>query len=216
MLDYQDNVEEIQEVDEENQSLFEPIEKEPEKPSIDWVAEIKELIITFAVCYAIVAILTTFVVKPVRVEGNSMYPTLLDQEVGAVNMLLVKLEGIERYDVVVVHNDNQDENWVKRVIGMPGDTIFCKNDVVYVNGEAIDEPYLNEEYVKETRNKNGYFTYDFDEVTLGDDEYFLMGDNRVVSLDSRAVGPFKGEQIIGKDAYILFPFNQMKIVRNSY
>lgn len=215
MLDYQDDMQTIQEV-EENEPLFEPINQEPQKEPINWLNEIKELLITFVVCFVAVWTLTTFIIKPVQVDGDSMYPTLIDQEVGAVNMLLVNLGGVSRYDVVVVHNESQNENWVKRVIGLPGDTIYAKDDVVYVNGEAIEEPYLDTDYVKNYRQRGSYFTEDFNEVTLGEDEYFLMGDNRIVSMDSRRVGPFKEKDIIGKDVYVIFPLNEMKLVRNPH
>ena len=211
-----EQIEMIEEVQEEtNEEVVTEINEE-KKPKIDWIAEIKDLLITFVVCFIAVWTITNFVVKPVQVDGDSMYPTLVDQEVVVVNLMFVKLDGISRYDVVVVHNKAQDENWVKRVIGLPGETISCKDDVIYINGEPIEEPYLDTDYVKEQVQLRGPFTENFGEVTLGDDEYFLMGDNRVVSLDSRRVGPFKAEDIIGKDAYIFYPFEQFKIVRNNY
>lgn len=92
--------------------------------------------------------------------------------------------------------------------------IYAKDDVLYINGEPQEEPYLNTSYVKSIRAQGRKFTEDFGPITLKDDEYFVMGDNRVVSHDSRAVGPFHKEDIIGKNAYILYPFNEMKIVNN--
>ena len=71
------------------------------------------------------------------------------------------------------------------------------------------------DYANKIRERGDNFTADFDEVILGEDEYFLMGDNRVNSTDSRMVGPFKGENIVGKDVYVFFPFNRMKIVGNG-
>lgn len=189
---------------------------EPKKERINWKNEILDLLKTFVICFVAVWLLTTFVIKPVQVDGDSMYPTLEHEEIGAVNMLLVKMGGISRFDVVVVHNQEQDENWVKRVIGMPGDTIYAKDDVVYINGEPIEEPYLDNPHANAIRDRGNNFTENFQEVKLGEDEYFLMGDNRVVSLDSRRVGPFKAEDIIGKDVYIVFPFDAVKLVRNDY
>ena len=86
---------------------------------------------------------------------------------------------------------------------------------MYVNGLPLDEPYLDNSYAKQIRSHGNNFTEDFDKRTLKDDEYFLMGDNRVVSYDSRRVGTFKREDIRGKDVYVLFPFNKIKMVRNG-
>ena len=180
-----------------------------------WKYELLDLVKTFIVCFIVVFIITTFVVKPVQVEGDSMYPTLIDKEIGVVNIFSAKFTGVHRFDVVVVQNETTKDPWVKRVIGMPNDTIEAKDDVVYINGEKIDEPYLDNSYAESIRKQGKKFTNDFGPITLKDDEYFLMGDNRIVSYDSRKVGAFHKEDIIGKDAYIIYPFTQMKIVRNT-
>lgn len=189
-------------------------EKKKNKKS-GWKYELFDLARTFLICLVLVLLINHFLVNPVKVEGDSMYPTLQDEEIGFMNVFLVKHDGIQRQDVVIAHNENTDENWVKRVIGLPGDTIYAKDDVVYINDHALAEPYLDTEYVKSVRNSGKQFTYDFGPVTLKEDEYFLMGDNRIVSLDSREAGPFKGEEIIGKDVYVILPFDEMKLVRNG-
>lgn len=142
-----------------------------------------------------------------------MYPTLKDKDVGAINVISRKVFDVERFDVVVAYRDGMD--WVKRVIGLPGDRVYAKDDVVYVNGKSIEEPYLNNDYVNKIRARGDKFTQDFDEVILEEDEYFLMGDNRIISKDSRDIGPFLGKSIIGKDVYVVYPFNDMKIIRNG-
>lgn len=177
--------------------------------------EVFDLVRTFVICFVFVFLITSFIIKPVRVDGRSMYPTLEDGEIGLMNVFSAKFQEINRYDVVVVYNEEKNENWVKRVIGLPGDTVYAKDDVVYVNGIAIDEPYLDSSYVKQIRSHGNNFTEDFDKVTLGEDEYFLMGDNRIVSYDSRKVGAFKREDIRGKDVYVLYPFTKIKMVRNG-
>lgn len=189
--------------------------EEQVEEKFDLKKELIELGKTFIFCLIIVTLITNFVFTPVQVEGESMYPTLHNKSKGIVNIFLVKFGEIYRQDIVVVKYRAENESWVKRVIGIPGDRISCKNDVVYVNGEALDEPYLDTVYATQQRNKNGYFTTDFDEVVLGEDEYFLMGDNRVVSRDSRMVGVFKKEDIVGKDVYVFYPFEHMGLNRNS-
>lgn len=193
-----------------------PDDKQPEEsPKSGWKYEIFDLIKTFVICFIAIFLITTYLIRPVRVDGRSMYPTLEDDDMGIMNIISRKMFGVDRYDVVVVYNDKVKEDWVKRVIGLPGDSIYAKDDVVYVNGKPIDEPYLDTDYANKIRARGDKFTEDFDEVILGEDEYFLMGDNRVNSTDSRMVGPFKGENIVGKDVYVFFPFNRMKIVGNG-
>ena len=195
----------IDEVDVENRS-------DKKKQGIKY--ELLDLLKTFIICFIAVFLLTTFVVKPVRVDGRSMYPTLEDGEVGLMNVFSAKFTDIDRFDAVVAYNEESGENWVKRVIGLPGDTVYAKDDVVYVNGLPIEEPYLDTDYVNQIRERGDYFTQDFDKITLGEDEYFLMGDNRVVSYDSRRVGPFKRDDIKGKGIFILYPFDKIKMIGN--
>lgn len=187
--------------------------KKEEKHGLKY--ELIDLLKTFVICFVSVFLITTFIVKPVRVDGKSMFPTLDNGEIGLMNVFSVKFQTVKRLDVVVVYNKETKENWVKRVIGLPGDTVYAKDDVVYVNGLPLDEPYLDSAYVKQIHDRGDKFTDDFDKVTLGKDEYFLMGDNRIVSYDSRRVGPFTRDEIRGKDVYVLFPFNEMKMVRNG-
>lgn len=178
-----------------------------------WKFELFDLAKTFMICFVSIFLITTYLIKPVTIHGKSMYPTLKDKDVGAINVISRKVFNVERFDVVVAYRDGMD--WVKRVIGLPGDRVYAKDDVVYVNGKPIEEPYLNNDYVNKIRARGDKFTQDFDEVILGEDEYFLMGDNRIISKDSRDIGPFLGKSIVGKDVYVVYPFNDMKIIRNG-
>lgn len=178
------------------------------------IKELWDLLKIFIICFVVVYLLTNFVAKPIRVEGSSMYPTLKDGEIGITNVFAVKFGEVSRFDVVIIYNEERSEHWVKRVIGLPGDTIESKNDVLYINGEAVDQFFLDQSYIAEFQ-KDGLFTNDFGPVTLNDQEYWLMGDNRIRSEDSRIHGPFSEEELVGKDALILFPFDEMGIVSNS-
>ncbi len=175
------------------------------------IKEVLDLIRIFVICFVAVYLLTTFLIKPIRVEGSSMYPTLVDGEIGLTNVFAARYMNIERYDVVIVHNKEKDEYWVKRVIGLPNDTLYVKDDILYINGEAQEESFLNTEYVQSFKN-SGVFTEDVDPITLKEGEYYLLGDNRPRSDDSRRHGAFKREDITGKGVFILFPFNKMKAV----
>jgi len=187
-----------------------PKKKKEEKKGLKY--ELLDLVKTFVICFVCIFLLTNFVVKPVRVDGRSMDPTLEDGEIGLMNVFSAKFQDIERFDVVVVYNEEKKENWVKRVIGLPGDTIYAKDDVVYVNGMPIEEPYLDNDYADSIRLTENYkFTEDFDEVQLGEDEYYLMGDNRYASKDSREMGAFKRGDIKAVDFFIVLPFNKMRV-----
>ena len=178
----------------------------------------------FVVSAIVILLFVNFVAHPVRVDGRSMYPTLKDGEFGFTNVGGVLLNGVERGDIVVVtmEEEGQKTHWVKRVIGLPGDTVSCVNDVVYINGKVLDETkYIAPDYRQSLVDKFGYFNKvpnadntnveDFEEVKLGDDEYYVMGDNRPYSKDSRYVGPVKKSQIFAKKMLILLPISDIGV-----
>lgn len=178
----------------------------------------------FVVSTIVILLFVNFVAHPVRVDGRSMYPTLKDGEFGFTNVGGVLLNGVERGDIVVVtmEEEGQKTHWVKRVIGLPGDTVSCVNDVVYINGKVLDETkYIAPDYRQSLVDKFGYFNKvpnadntnveDFEEVKLGDDEYYVMGDNRPYSKDSRYVGPVKKSQIFAKKMLVLLPISDIGV-----
>lgn len=178
----------------------------------------------FVVNAIVILLFVNFVAHPVRVDGKSMYPTLKDGEFGFTNVGGVLLNGVERGDIVVVtmEEDGQKTHWVKRVIGLPGDTVTCVNDVVFINGKVLDETqYIDPDYRQSCVDKFGYFNKvpnedntdvkDFDEVKLDNDEYYVMGDNRPYSKDSRYVGPVKKSQLFAKNMLVLLPFSDMGV-----
>lgn len=166
---------------------------------------------------AIVAITTvtfTKVLIPVRVDGQSMYPTLHDKDFAVVNALALNQEKINRFDVVVLKCEKLDKNIVKRVVGLPGDTIVYQNDELYINDIYYEENFLDKNYIEEAKNnyQSDFFTNDF-EITLKDDEIFVLGDNRLQSADSRTLGTFRYEDIIGKKGLVIFPFKNMNFIK---
>jgi len=167
-----------------------------------------DIIITAVVTIAVVLVVTTFLYQPVRVEGKSMYPTLADGSLGMAG-IIDRRQGINRFDIVVIDLPSSDEKLVKRVIGLPGETISFADDVLYVDGVAKDQPFLDEDYVSAQRatQADGLFTKDFT-VTLGPGEYFCMGDNRLHSSDSRYYGPFTAETIKQVHIYIWWPIDR--------
>lgn len=178
----------------------------------------------FVVSAIVILLFVNFVAHPVRVDGRSMYPTLKNGEFGFTNVGGVLLNGVERGDIVVVtmEEEGQKTHWVKRVIGLPGDTVSCVNDVVYINGKVLDETkYIDPDYRQSLVDKFGYFNkvpdadntnvVDFEEVKLKDDEYYVMGDNRPYSKDSRYVGPVKKSQIFAKKMLVLLPISDIGV-----
>lgn len=178
----------------------------------------------FVVSAIVILLFVNFVAHPVRVDGRSMYPTLKDGEFGFTNVGGVLLNGVKRGDIVVVtmEEKGQKTHWVKRVIGMPGDTISCVNDIVFINGKALDETqYIDPDYRQSCVDQFGYFNkvpnadntdvQDFEEVKLGDDEYYVMGDNRPYSKDSRYVGPVKKSQLFAKKMLVLLPISDIGV-----
>lgn len=172
---------------------------------------ILELQVTFLVSLLIMVLVVHFIALPIQIDGDSMKPTLYNEDFGISSIWAKNHEQLEYGDVVIVKVN--DELWVKRVIGLPNDTVSCKENQVYVNGGIIKEDYLDQSYVKQEIAEHGYFTQDFDEITLRDDEVYLMGDNRIHSLDSRIIGPFKLSQVMAKDVYIIWPMNHGKVVK---
>lgn len=152
-------------------------------------------IIPYIVILIVVILIRSFIVTPVRVNGPSMDKTLKDKEI----MILNKLASIKRGDIVVV--DIGSEKVIKRIIGLPGDSIYCQDGNLYINDELYKENYTSSD------------TNDFTKEYLKDDEYFVMGDNRAVSMDSRTFGPVSKKQILGVSNFVLFPFNRFGKVK---
>lgn len=161
----------------------------------------------------VLAMVVTFqyLLLPIKVEGSSMYPTLSDQDIALVSMINLNKKNIKRFDVVVLNCEVLDKKIIKRVIGLPGETIVYKNDKLYINGEFYEENYLNKKYVKQAKKESHaeQFTNDFS-ITLKDNEFFVLGDNRLHSADSRTLGTFHFKDILGKRGLVLYPFNHMK------
>ena len=153
--------------------------------------------IVFLIILTAIIITRIFFFSPIRVNGTSMHPTLQDKELMILNKISLK-QGINRFDIVVVQENNK--YIIKRVIGLPGESVRYKDSKLYINGKVIEDNYS-----KTTTN-------DFDNVVLGENEYFVMGDNRAVSSDSRIIGPVNIKNIKGKTNLIIFPFNKMGTV----
>lgn len=157
---------------------------------------IKE-VIPYIVIVVVVVLIRTFIITPVRVDGDSMKNTLKNGDI----LLLYKLSNIDRFDIIVLDEEKDNEKIIKRVIGLPGETVAIKKGKIYINDKVIDDEYAYGE------------TTDYNKVTLRDDEYFILGDNRLISKDSRYFGPIKDNEIKGKIVFRLFPFTKIGTVQ---
>ncbi len=188
-------------------------EKESKKPLLSDKAkkEIREWIVSLATAVIAVLLIRTFLFTIIKVDGPSMSDTLLDGDKLFVTVADMRADGPDRFDVVICKYPNRRDQYVKRVIGLPGDTISVKQGVLYVNGEAVEEPFLSD--ARTVRFDKG--SNNFGPVEIGEGEYFVMGDNRDNSNDSRNVGVITDDMVIGKVRYIIWPLNRIGSVPGS-
>ncbi|RSD28706.1 signal peptidase I [Mesobacillus subterraneus] len=173
----------------------------------DWV---KTIAIAILLAFAVRVIFLT----PIEVKGQSMEPTLQENE----RMIVTKVGQPKRFDIIVFHSPVEDKDYIKRVIGLPGDRIEYIEDVLYINGKAYDEPYL------EDSKKSLAFgwltgTFTLKDTPVNSDvvpegHLFVLGDNRRHSKDSRSFGAVPFESIIGTTKVIFYPLDEMKILGN--
>ena len=166
----------------------------------------KLLVITGLICF-----LFLYVLRPYCVNGNSMSNTINDGDYVLINCLDYNMNNIERFDIVVLDCDGKEI--VKRVIGLPNEVIKYRDDQLYVNHIPVKEDFISDDYIEEMKNTylKDYFTEDFS-VELGDDEYFVLGDNRLESDDSRVYGTFCKDDIIGVNGLVVYPFEDFKFL----
>lgn len=158
-----------------------------------------------SVVIAIVVIL--FLYQPVKVEGTSMMPSLVDQERIFINKFVYKfgLGNIQRGDMVVFHYPaDPSKSYIKRVIGLPGDSVAVDDGVVYVNGKRLDETYVPDEY----RDRQSISL-----TRVAQDHYYVLGDHRTSSNDSRSWGAVHRQYIYGKAVFVYWPLEKMGILR---
>ena len=154
---------------------------------------LKELL-PYIIIIIVVIIIRTFIFTPVVVNGPSMMNTLHNGDVMILDKIGMKIGGIKRFDIVVIQTGKT--KIIKRVIGMPGETISYHDNKLYINGKEVSDNYSNE------------ITYDFEEVKIPDGEYYVLGDNRTDSVDSRILGTITKNEILGHATFIIYPFNR--------
>ncbi|PLT35818.1 signal peptidase I [Bacillus sp. V5-8f] len=153
----------------------------------------------------------TFLFTPVKVQGESMMPTFQNDN----RLIVSKISKIQHFDIIVFDAPDSDEKYIKRVIGLPGDTIKVKNDILYINGKKFEEPYLRENKAKIPHETN--LTEDFTlknytgEYKVPAGKLFVMGDNRPYSNDSRIFGFIPMDSVVGEAKFQFYPLNHLAV-----
>ena len=152
-----------------------------------------------------------FVGQLLEVTGNSMVPTLVDNEQLVAEKLTKKFKPLERKEIVIFrHPENNRRLFIKRIVGVPGDVIMISEGDVYINGSKLNEPYLLN-MSSTTGNKN---IEEGSSYKIPENFYVLMGDNRAESSDSRQFGPISSELIVGRAMLVYYPFSNIRIIKD--
>jgi len=191
----------MQEIDEDKRE--EEIE-EPKKNFVNFLVSFFDFIKTIAVIVILAFVIRVFIIQPFIVEGESMEPTFKTKDYLITEKVSYRFRPPQRGEVVIFNPpDRSTENYIKRIIGLPGDQIEIKEGSIYVNKEKLIEPYLNSIDKTLVSQKEGYTT------VLKDDEYFVMGDNRSHSRDSREIGSIPKQNVVSKVWFRLLPLDQI-------
>ena len=200
--------------------------KKEKKPKKSFWREFGEWVVSLAAAVVIVLIIQNFLFTFIRVDGNSMNTTLVNGEELFVTVADVKFGTVDRDSVVICHYPNRGRTFfVKRLVGLPGDTVYRENGVTHIVYETVDENGaavtvdnpLDAEFVSIFYNPAN----DYEPYVLGDDEYFVVGDNRGNSHDSRDwndsdssrdVGPITKDMLVGRVRCVIWPFNVIRSV----
>ena len=153
-------------------------------------------VIPYVIVVVLVLLFKRFFYAPIKVNGESMMKTLHDGDIMILDIIGYRVNGLKRFDIVVVNEG--DELIIKRVIGLPGEKVEYKDNQLYINGKKINDKYASE------------VTEDFNE-TVPRGEYFVLGDNRTNSMDSRVFGSFSKKDILGRTSIIIFPFGRIGV-----
>ena len=168
--------------------------------------EIFKTIMNYILIIICVILIRIFLIDPRRVDGGSMNTTLANGQVMILNKIVYKKNDIKRFDIVVINEGDKD--LIKRVIGLPGETIEYKNNKLYINGKETFDPYPSTE-------TDDFSITDIGHTKIPGDCYFVMGDNRANSLDSRypSIGVIRKNLIEGRAKFRIWPLNKIGIVK---
>ena len=190
-------------------------EVNPQRKATEFIGSIGKaiysLIETILVALVLAIVLYLFIMTPHEVVGNSMHPTYKNGEFLMANKITYRISEPKRGDVIIFKfSDTQD--FIKRVIGIPGDEVMIKDGKIYINSEMLDESnYLSSSVI----TNGGEYLHEGQSITIEQGKYFVCGDNRTNSSDSRVFGPIEKEAIKGKAWIVYFPFSEFRIVQHE-
>lgn len=169
---------------------------------------------TFLLVFAVFLVIYVFLFRPFQVSGNSMYPTFFDKQYILTNIIALKFNKPKLGDVIVFKAPpDPEKDYIKRVIGIPGDTVSIKNGDVYVNGKLLNQSVFLKSSVK---TYGGSFLAEDEVKTVPPESYFVIGDNRAGSSDSREWGFISVKSIIGQSFFVYWPLDKIEIIKNPY
>ncbi len=162
---------------------------------------LRDLILSLLLAF----IFVIFLYQPVQVEGTSMMPRLTNHERIFINKYIYRFRPIQRGDIVVFHFPlDPSKSYIKRVVGLPGETVSIENGHAYINGRVLNEPYV----------PDSFFDHEnYEPVKLANDDYYVLGDHRDASNDSREWGPVSRDLIYGKAVFVYWPFDHFGLLR---
>ena len=149
----------------------------------------------YIIIVLVIVVIRSFFYTPIRVNGESMEPTLFDREIMVLDKISPVISSLKRFDIIVLKDKNSF--LIKRIIGLPGEKIKYINNQLYINDKKVKDPYIND------------FVVELEELKIPQNNYFVLGDNRGHSRDSRVIGFIEKTKIMGKTNLIIFPFNKI-------
>ncbi|MCI5967435.1 MAG: signal peptidase I [Tenericutes bacterium] len=161
---------------------------------MDNIKKIGKEIIPYLVIIILVLLIKAFIFTPVIVNGPSMMTNLHDKDIMILDKIGMKINGINRFDIVVIQTSQS--KIIKRVIGLPGEIIEYKDNKLYINDKEVEDPYPSQ------------ITGDIERQLIPENTYYVLGDNRTDSVDSRILGPIDKNKILGHATFIIYPFNR--------
>lgn len=183
---------------------------------------LREWIESIIVAFLLAMVVRAFVVQAFKIPTGSMRPTLIEGDLILVNkfiygakvpftdLRLPKARGLKRGDVIVfIYPEDPKKDFIKRLIGLPGETIEIKNGAIYVDGQPLLDPFYSQRYYY----NRGNFTQEETKATVPNDSYFVLGDNSASSQDSRYWGFVPAKNILGKAILIYWPLNRIRVIK---